>query len=109
MIPFRLKNQALAATDSFCSKCRATLRLLTLRRGSTPRELGGSGLDRIIGDERTFTEARFDLISVETAAELSSRGFAWDDRSYALIADPTLDDVARSLTDTANVLPEESR
>ena len=31
MIPFRLKNQALAATDSFCSKCRATLRLLTWR------------------------------------------------------------------------------
>jgi hypothetical protein len=65
--------------------------------------------DRIIGDERTFIEARFDLISPETAAELSSRGFAWDDRSYALIADPTLDDVALSLTDTANVLFEESR
>ena len=60
--------------------------------------------DRIIGDHRTFAEARFDLISLETAAELATRGHTHDEANYVVIADPTLDDVARSLTDPTRVL-----
>ncbi len=60
--------------------------------------------DRFIGDHRTFAEARFDLISSETAAALSAREFVQDDTGYAVIAAPTMDEVARSLTDPATVL-----
>ncbi len=60
--------------------------------------------DRFIGDHRTFAEARFDLISPGAAAELASREFVHDDTSYAVIADPTMDEVARSLTDPTRVL-----
>ena len=60
--------------------------------------------DRIIGDGRTFTEARFDLISPEAAAAVAAQDFVPDDTGYALIADPTVDEVARSLTDPTTVL-----
>jgi hypothetical protein len=60
--------------------------------------------DRFLGDDRTFAEVRFDLISPEAAAEAASRAFVHDDTGYALIADPTMDDVARSLTDPSRVL-----
>lgn len=60
--------------------------------------------DRIIGDDRSFGEARFDLISAETAEELVARGTSHDEANYVVIADPTLDEVARSLTDTTQVL-----
>ena len=60
--------------------------------------------DRMIGDDRTFAEARYDLISAEAADELADRDFVHDDTGYALIADPTLDDVARSLTNQTTVL-----
>jgi len=60
--------------------------------------------DRFIGDHRTFAEARFDLISPDAAAALAAGEFVHDDTSYALIADPTMDEVARSLTDPARVL-----
>ena len=60
--------------------------------------------DRFIGDDRTFAEARFDLISPDTASELASREFVHDDTSYAVIAEPTMDEVARSLTDPTRVL-----
>ena len=60
--------------------------------------------DRFIGDDRTFAEARFDLISPEVAAQLSSNEFVPDDTGYALIADPAMDEVARSLTDPTTVL-----
>ncbi len=60
--------------------------------------------DRFIGDHRSFAEARFDLISTDTAAELGSLPFVHDDTGYALIADPTMDDLARSLTDPTTVL-----
>jgi len=60
--------------------------------------------DRFIGDDRTFAEARFDLISPDAAAELASRPFVRDDTGYAVIADPTLDEVARSLSDPTTVL-----
>lgn len=60
--------------------------------------------DRFIGDHRTFAEARFHLISPDAASELSSQEFVRDQSSYALIADPTMDEVARSLTDPTTVL-----
>jgi len=60
--------------------------------------------DRFIGDHRTFAESRFDLISADAAAELASRELVNDDTGYALIADPTMDEVARSLTDPTRVL-----
>ncbi len=60
--------------------------------------------DRIIGDHRTFAEARFDLLSVGAADELASREFVDDDSGYAVIAAPTMDEVARSLTDPTKVL-----
>ncbi|MCP3857620.1 MAG: hypothetical protein GY698_23320 [Actinomycetia bacterium] len=60
--------------------------------------------DRFIGDHRTFAEARLDLISPAAAAELASLEFVHDDSSYAVIADPTMDEVARSLTDPMRVL-----
>lgn len=59
--------------------------------------------DRFLGDHRTFAEARFDLISTTTAAELVARGAAHDDANYVVIADPTVDEVARSLTDPTQV------
>ena len=60
--------------------------------------------DRFIGDHRSFGEARFDLISRDAAAELTSRAFVPDETGYALIADPVMDEVARSLTDPTTVL-----
>jgi len=60
--------------------------------------------DRFIGDERTFAEARFDLISPETASELGARDFASDESGYALVVDPAMDEVARSLSDPTQVL-----
>lgn len=60
--------------------------------------------DRFIGDHRTFAESRFDLISTDAATELASREFVDDDTGYALLADPTMDEVARSLTDPTRVL-----
>lgn len=60
--------------------------------------------DRFIGDHRTFAEARFDLVSSDAAAALAAGDFVHDDTGYALIADPTMDKVARSLTDPARVL-----
>lgn len=60
--------------------------------------------DRFLGDHRRFAEARFDLLSPDAAAELGSRDFVHDDTSYAVVADPTMDEVARSLTDPTRVL-----
>lgn len=60
--------------------------------------------DRILGDDRTFAEARYDLISREVADQLVARGARHSDTDYVVIADPTLDDIARSLTDTNTVL-----
>ena len=60
--------------------------------------------DRFLGDDRTFAEARFDLISPAVAEELEGRGFVHDETGYAVIADPMLDDVARSLSDPTTVL-----
>ncbi len=60
--------------------------------------------DRVIGDDRGFAEARFDLISPQVADELAGRTYVSDDTRYALIADPVIDDVARSLSDPTRVL-----
>lgn len=60
--------------------------------------------DRMIGDDRTFAEARYDLISPEVADDLIARGTTHSDTDYVVIADPALDDIARSLTDPTRVL-----
>ncbi|MGI9594906.1 MAG: hypothetical protein ACR2QK_02025 [Acidimicrobiales bacterium] len=60
--------------------------------------------DRFIGDHRTFAEARFDLISPTAADELAGRPHVEDDTRYVVIADPMLDEVARSLSDLTRVL-----
>lgn len=60
--------------------------------------------DRILGDDRTFAEARYDLISRSVADELAARGSTHSDTDYVVIADPALDDMAHSLTDTSKVL-----
>ena len=60
--------------------------------------------DRFLGDHRTFAEARYDLISPSTAAQLAAGNYRHDSGSYVVIADPMIDDLARSLTDTSKVL-----
>lgn len=60
--------------------------------------------DRILGDGRTFAEARYDLVSRDVADQLVARGSAHSETDYVVIADPAHDDVARSLTDTSQVL-----
>ena len=60
--------------------------------------------DRILGDDRTFAEARYDLISRDVADPLVARGATHSDTDYVVIADPAFDDIARSLTDTSKVL-----
>lgn len=60
--------------------------------------------DRLIGDARTFAEARFDLISPEVAATLAGRGYVVDESNYAVIAKPEVDEIARSLSDPSRVV-----
>ncbi len=60
--------------------------------------------DRMIGDDRTFAEARYDLITRDVADQLVSSGSTRSDTDYVVIADPALDDIARSLTNTNKVL-----
>ncbi len=60
--------------------------------------------DRIIGDDRTFAEARYDLVTRSVADQLVARGSEHSEADYVVIADPALDDVARSLTDPQKVL-----
>jgi len=60
--------------------------------------------DRFLGDDRTFAEARYDLISRDVADQLIASGSTRSDTDYVVIADPALDDIARSLTDTSKVL-----
>lgn len=60
--------------------------------------------DRILGDDRTFAEARYDLITRDVADQLVANGSTHSDTDYVVIADPAYDDVARSLTDTSQVL-----
>ena len=60
--------------------------------------------DRFLGDDRTFAEARYDLVSRDAADELIASGSTHSDTDYVVIADPALDDIARSLTDPSKVL-----
>jgi hypothetical protein len=60
--------------------------------------------DAFLGDGRKFAEARYDLISRTTAEELAAVGARQDDANYVVIADPVIDEVASSLTDTTRVL-----
>ena len=60
--------------------------------------------DRMIGDDRTFAEARYDLVTRDVADQLVAGGYTHSDTDYVVIAAPALDDIARSLTDTSRVL-----
>ena len=60
--------------------------------------------DRFLGDHRTFAEARYDLISPAAAEELAGRDYEHDESNYVVIADPVIDQVARSLTEPTRVL-----
>jgi hypothetical protein len=59
--------------------------------------------DHIIGDDRRFAEARYDLITREVADELVGRGTTTDAANYVVIADPVFDDLAYSLADPSAV------
>ena len=60
--------------------------------------------DCVLGDDRTFAEARYDLISQDVVDQLVARGSRHSDTDYVVVADPAFDDIARSLTDTSTVL-----
>ncbi len=62
--------------------------------------------DRFLGDDRSWAgaEVRFDCISSETAAELAAGDFDQDPSRYVVIVDPTMDEVARSLSNPSKVL-----
>ncbi|MGI9431325.1 MAG: hypothetical protein ACR2PQ_03880 [Myxococcota bacterium] len=53
--------------------------------------------DVIVGDERKFAEARWDVISAETAEALGARPPIADDSAYALVIDPQTDELAASV------------
>ena len=53
--------------------------------------------DVIVGDQRKFAEARWDLISAETAEALAARPPIADASSYALVIDPQTDELATSV------------
>ena len=60
----------------------------------------------MVGDERTWAEARYDLISQDTADALVAGTAITDDRSrYVIIAKPAIDAIAHSLSDPTQVLP----
>lgn len=60
--------------------------------------------DRFLGDHRSWSEARYDLVTPAVADELARRPYEHDDARYVVIADPALDEVARSLSDPSRVL-----
>ena len=77
----------------------------TLRRTIDSVRIGRFMIeDRFLGDDRTFAEARYDLVSRDAADELIASGSTHSDTDYVVIADPALDDIARSLTDPSKVL-----
>ncbi len=51
----------------------------------------------IVGDDRRFAQARWDLITAKTADELAQREPVADDSAYVIVMDPQLDEVAQSL------------
>lgn len=67
--------------------------------------IGRFGVEGVIlGDERTFAEARFDIVSRTVAADLIASGTIDDGDSYTVLAEPIIDNLAHSLTDTSRVL-----
>jgi hypothetical protein len=60
--------------------------------------------DAFLGDGRKFAEARYNLISRATADALIARGSTYDESNYVVIADPMIDNVAKSLTDPTRVI-----
>ena len=60
-----------------------------------------SSEDVVIGDDRKWAEARWDLISRDAAAELAGRDKVHATDRYALILDPRLDLISQSLIEDA--------
>jgi hypothetical protein len=52
--------------------------------------------DVLIGDDRRFAEARYDLVSRQAAVELRSRAPVHDPDSYAVLVEPFIDELAAS-------------
>jgi hypothetical protein len=53
--------------------------------------------DVIVGDQRKFAEARWDVISAETAEALGARPPIADASAYVLVIDPQIDQLAASV------------
>ena len=59
----------------------------------------------MIGDGRTFAEARYDRISIETAEALAATDpVTDDDENYVMVIDPMIDALAETLSDPTRVL-----
>jgi len=57
--------------------------------------------DVIVGDQRKFAEARWDVISAETAEALRARRPIADASAYVLVIDPQVDELAASVQTAA--------
>ena len=70
-----------------------------LADGIDSEQIGRFSIEGVmIGDERRFAEARYDLVSPGTADALVARGQVTDDPStYAVIVDPMIDLMAESV------------
>lgn len=55
--------------------------------------------DVLIGDDRRFAEARYHMVSPQDADALRSRPPVRDGRSYAVLVDPFIDELAASAVD----------
>jgi hypothetical protein len=73
-----------------------------LARGIDSVPIGRFGVeDVIIGDERRWAEARWDLVERSVADELAADGTTRADDRYVVVLDPRLDLMAQSLRDDA--------
>lgn len=79
----------------------ADARAPDLADGIESRRIGSFDVEGVIvGDERSFAEARWDVISTETAEALSARPTVADDSAYVLVIDPEIDQLAESVQTT---------
>lgn len=59
--------------------------------------------DVMIGDDRRFGEARFDLLDLAGSEELIARGTESDDTGYAVLVRPFIDELVASVGDATSV------
>lgn len=78
-----------------------------LAEGVESQRIGRFSIENVLlGDDRRFAEARWDVISRATADELAARVAVTDDpTSYAVIVDPSVDCLAESLVEPDRVRP----